>query len=245
MITEKKCKCCGIEKPLNMFHTNKLIKDGHFNQCKDCRSEIRRKAYLANRDRELEKNRAWKVSNKQRMSETNKIWKQVNKEYYAAQQKDYRSTRLDMISEYARNWYIENRDRKLHLGRLWYQNNKEYVDTRNRQWRKDNPDKVRHLARLYRMVNADKCRSFTAKYRASKLQATPLWLDDGHIQEVLDFYTAATMFQVYTGIDYQVDHIVPLQGETVCGLHVPWNLQLLSSFENQSKGNRYWPDMPD
>lgn len=241
----KICKCCGIEKALNMFHKHKETKDRHFAECKECRSARRKARYQSNRDIELAVNRAWKAENKERLAETNKRWKIENKDYYAAQQKDYRSTRLDLISEYNKQWYLENRDRKLHLGRLWYLNNKEYKDAQNRHWRKDNPEKVRQLARIYRMVNADKSRWFTAAYRARKLQATPLWLSEESIQEVLDFYTAARMFQTYTGIDYQVDHIVPLQGETVCGLHVPWNLQLLPSFDNQSKGNRYWPDMPD
>lgn len=245
MIESKTCKCCGVEKTFDMFHKHKETKDRLFAECKDCRSAYRKARYQTNRDRELTANRAWKAENKERLSETNKRWKQENKEYYAAQQKAYNDTRRDLNSAYGKQWYLENKDRKLHLGRQWYLNNKDYKDAQNRQWRKDNPEKARQLAKIYRMVNIDKMRWYTANYRAKKLQATPLWLNDLQIEEILDFHKAAKMFQLYTGVDYQVDHIVPLQGETVCGLHVPWNLQLLPSFENQSKGNKYWPDMPE
>lgn len=245
MITEKKCSRCGVVKSVDCFGKSSQAKTGLACWCKACKSETRKARYQKNREHELAVNSIWKNTNKEYHTFLKKRWRQENKEHYSAQQKEYRSSRLDVISEYGKRWYLENKDRKLQLGRLWYLNNKEYKDAQNRQWRKDNPLKARQLAKLYRMVNIDRVRWHTANYRAKKLQATPLWLNDSQIEEILDFHTSAKMFQLYTGVDYQVDHIVPLQGETVCGLHVPWNLQLLPSFENQSKSNRHWPDMPE
>lgn len=81
--------------------------------------------------------------------------------------------------------------------------------------------------------------SEASKRRAVKLNATPEWLDQEQHQEIKDFYWLAKDLTAVSGESYHVDHIVPLQGDNVCGLHVPWNLQILPADINLSKGNRY------
>lgn len=66
--------------------------------------------------------------------------------------------------------------------------------------------------------------------RALKLRAVPPWVD---FRATVGIYAAAD------ACGYDVDHIVPLKGRRVCGLHVPWNLQLLTPSENARKNNRY------
>ena len=76
--------------------------------------------------------------------------------------------------------------------------------------------------------------------KASKLNATPTWANK---KEILVEYALAKWCSDVTGIPYHVDHIVPLRGKTVCGLHVPSNLQVIPAKANQSKSACYWPDM--
>lgn len=68
-------------------------------------------------------------------------------------------------------------------------------------------------------------------------QATPKWLTKEHKQQIADTYELMRDCRAVTGEDYHVDHIVPLKGENVCGLHIPWNLQVLPGYVNVFKSN--------
>ena len=77
-------------------------------------------------------------------------------------------------------------------------------------------------------------------------QATPKWLNPEQKQQIVDIYEHMRDCRAVTGEDYHVDHIVPLGGENICGLHVPWNLQVLPAYVNISKSNKVlpWTDPP-
>ena len=78
-----------------------------------------------------------------------------------------------------------------------------------------------------------------ARRRASMSNSTPNWLTDIQKAQIAEFYEIATALETQTGIKHHVDHIVPLKANGISGLHVPWNLQILTANENLSKGNRY------
>ena len=79
-------------------------------------------------------------------------------------------------------------------------------------------------------------RVLSTKRRASGLQRTPPWVDWEKINKV---YAQATAKTIATGVSHHVDHVIPLQGKLVSGLHVHNNLQVLTAFENMSKHNQF------
>lgn len=82
--------------------------------------------------------------------------------------------------------------------------------------------------------NRAKTAAWWAFYNAQKILATPRWLSSAQKQEILHFYQEARRLAL------TVDHVIPLRGKTVCGLHVPWNLQLLTQEQNSAKNNRLY-----
>lgn len=72
-------------------------------------------------------------------------------------------------------------------------------------------------------------------------RATPSWISEEEKRVVRRFYKAAKLLSQYSEENYHVDHVIPLRGKLVCGLHVPWNLQILEAKTNQQKSYRFDP----
>jgi hypothetical protein len=122
------------------------------------------------------------------------------------------------------------------------------------KWRKKNPQKVKQhndiqylkyktekhkwkaRAQKYLKNNKDKVNARTVAYQLAKANRVPLWADKEKIKEL---YKKAVLKSIETGIQWHVDHIVPLRGKLVSGLHVPENLRVIPGIENVKKANRY------
>lgn len=128
--------------------------------------------------------------------------------------------------------------------------NKDYLDSRyfSRNYRarqleryKIDKESILSKMKIYRETQSYKvkkaCRE--ANRRFLKLKATPKWLTKSHKKEIEYLYQLARDATIMTGEIYHVDHIIPLKNKSVCGLHVPWNLQVLPSDLNLSKSNQF------
>ena len=141
---------------------------------------------------------------------------------------------IEKRREYSRKWYEENKEKK----REYSAKNKEKIRETTRKWNAKNKERMREAQRQWSKANPSKINEYSANRRATRLNATPAWLTDKQQAEMAAIYKEAMAMEKQTGILHHVDHIVPLKGKNVSGLHVPWNLQILTATENMSKGNR-------
>ena len=142
--------------------------------------------------------------------------KRLKKEWYKQNKK--------LTKDRARQWALDNPERKNEIRTKWREENREQHNAGNREWNSKNKD-----------VKA----ALSGKRRSAKLNRTPKWLTADDIEHMQALYSVAAMFQRESGIVYHVDHIIPLQGKFVSGLHVPDNLRVIPAVDNLKKSNKH------
>lgn len=187
-----------------------------------------------------------------------------SKETARDQQRSWRARNPDKVKASLARQYAKDREKILEgqkryrernseavaAGRSrWLAANLEMVNARRRRYHKDKPEKAAAYQRRYNQANREKVSAYIerwhaanpgkmayygAKRRAATMQATPSWAEPELIELV---YAEAA----HRGM--QVDHIIPLQGRNVCGLHIHYNMQLLTKRENGRKSNSFAPSM--
>lgn len=153
--------------------------------------------------------------------------------------KAYRDKNKDQANADRTLRYFANIDIERLRVKEWRLRNKDIARRSSKSWRLANPDAQKQAEKRWRENNPYKYTAIVAKRRAAKQSRTPAWLTSTHLAAINAVYKHAAELTKVTGIVWHVDHIIPLQGKTVSGLHVPWNLQLLPATENIKKGNRY------
>ena len=162
----------------------------------------------ANKDRCNETKRRWAAANREKVNAAREKWLQENPEKRRVAVRNYDATHPDVVIRKARKYY----------------------------W--NHVDKVRAAHRSWCEANPGICNALRAKRHAAKLQATPPWLTTEQLKQITQFYIEARRLFELDGVRRHVDHIYPLQGKTCSGLHVPWNLQILTKTENLKKRNK-------
>jgi hypothetical protein len=132
---------------------------------------------------------------------------------------------------YRAAYYAANREKARTHNAAWYAANKEH----SKAYRVTNKERDAARKAAYRTANPDKALAIKSRYKAKKTRQLAVWRDDKAIAHI---YERAAMLTAVTGIQFTVDHLYPLQGKTVSGLHTEANLVTIPASENFAKCNQ-------
>lgn len=114
---------------------------------------------------------------------------------------------------------------------------KEYQKSYQKHY--EQQDQVKAKRSAYRKAHPEISAAKTQKYQASKNNRTPSWLGVDELWMIEQAYELAALRTKLFGFVWHVDHVIPLQGKLVSGLHTPYNLQVIPGRDNMSKSNRF------
>lgn len=139
-----------------------------------------------------------------------------------SQRKHYAAT-LDESKARVAKWQKQNQERVLAIKAAYRDRNREVLRQRSREYHERKPEIATQSA---------------ASRRASRRRAQPPWVRPADLRAI---YKEARRVTRDTGVEHSVDHIIPLRHPLVCGLHVPWNLQVMPLAKNKIKANKWAP----
>lgn len=191
--------------------------------------------------------KAWYEKNKERHQESVKRWRSKNKDVdYAIKKRHYENNK-EKIKARSKEWSANNKDRVKETKKEYQSKNAEKIKKDKKEYYENNKEETKEFQRGWRRRNRDRVNFLKSQRRATELQRTPKWLSKDHFEEIREFYKVAQKMEIEKGEEYQVDHIIPLRGKYMSGLHVPWNLRVVTRAFNNSRPRNILPfkgDMP-
>jgi molecular chaperone DnaK (HSP70) len=149
--------------------------------------------------------------------------------------------------EKSRIRYAEKNEEVKQQQKVYWDSVKDSINEKKVEARANNLEFFRERDKQYyrRDLEHSRLRSVikNGRRRAKKLNACPTWLSETDLAKIKSIYKNCKNISKKTGTIHHVDHIVPLQGENVCGLHVPWNLRVIPASVNCSKSNKLVEDI--
>lgn len=204
-----------------------LKKNGKPGACAGCMKARNAKWYREN----LEAAKAYRAK-----------YRRENLESEKARQAKYRRENPEAVKARRAKWHRENQESERARAAKYRRDNAGAVKARDAKYRRDNAETVKARSAKYCRENPEKVCALKAKRRAAKLQRTPRWADLKAIEAI---YWVCAQLQKETGGRFDIDHVVPLQGRNVSGLHVHYNLQIIPHVANTRKRNRFSDESKD
>lgn len=224
----KVCITCGKPKPIDGFGRRVNKKDGHSSECKDC---VNKKASKHRKPRRVPPNLTRSVTCHCITKAKNK----ANKREKSAKRFLEKGKFWGPHSE----WPLKTCGLCHNKYERWeFSRDKNRPDGKGKKCRKCRGLAVFGEKELY-LKKREKAKSKKEKRRIAERLATPAWLSPEQKCEIESIYDHMRDCRRVTGEPYEVNHVVPIRGESVCGLHVPWNLEVLPRYVNYYLGNTF------
>jgi hypothetical protein len=227
------CRVCGEQKGPEGFPSDKKRKTGLSTRCSVCTRAYWNAWVASNKDkhkgtvakyrartaeRSRERNRDWNRANPEKARAASSAWKKNNPERNRENQRKLRAKDPERARERARNWYALNSEKALEWGA---------------EWRKSHRTIYLRVLKEYRASNRES-RAALERVRALRKRPPP-WVSRA---DLIEIYREARSATCRTGVLHVVDHIYPLRGKFVSGLHCPSNLQVIAADVNSRKSNK-------
>jgi hypothetical protein len=213
--------------------------------------------YYANRERCLERGRAWRAANPEKVKANNAAYKAENRERENARSRTWKEENRDGMNSRRRERYSANikeerayartkKKARYHQDPQKFRNlsrrerqlpgAKERASATSKLWADQNRDRVKATARRWYLRHLEHARLKLVIAQATRRRRYVAW---ANVEAIAALYAEAAVMREATGRRYDVDHVIPLKGRLVSGLHVESNLRIIERSENARKSNKW------
>lgn len=205
--------------------------------------------YLAKKDKVDARNKAWNLANSEKKKAYDVAHRAANidahKAYNIAYRENNREKNRQMIAAWRANnpkynsrYYAANKEKLKSRFAVWYKENKHRVFEKSAEWYRKNPEKKIAKTINYYCANKHSIMEASARKRAARILRTAPWYGEFDALVMVEAYSLCKLREQSFGFSWDVDHIYPMQGKTVSGLHCGENVQVIPTIYNLKKHNK-------